>query len=250
MVATAEKGVCWSVLTARGRAGHASMPHEDNAVVTMARAINRLARHRSPVRITKTVSRFLTAASAYDKRVGRLRLAPVPLLGRYVMRKVPDRLVGAMLHNTFAPTVVQGGSKVNIIPGECTLKVDSRVLPGVSKEQWLQELQGVLADLPIHVQPETFHQATESEVDTEFYRAIEEAIKAADPQAVVAPFMVPGATDSRFLRLKGMMSYGILPLAIPQEEIDTVHGVDERISLEAFERGLKITCDIVRKLCT
>jgi acetylornithine deacetylase/succinyl-diaminopimelate desuccinylase-like protein len=250
MVATAEKGVCWSVLTARGRTGHASMPHQDNAVVTMAHAIDRIARYRSPVRITKTVSRFLAAASAYDKRAGRLRFAAVPLLGRYVMRKVPDRLIGAMLHNTFSPTVVQGGSKVNIIPGECTLKVDSRVLPGVSKEQWLDELRSVLAELPVDVQPEQFHEATESEVDTEFYRVIEAAVKAADPDAVVAPFMVPGATDSRFLRPKGMVSYGIMPLALPQEEIDTVHGVDERISLEAFERGLTITCDIVRNFCT
>ena len=249
MVATAEKGVCWSVLTARSRTGHASMPHEDNAVVTVARATNRIARYRSPVRITKTVSRFLTAASAYEKRLGQVRLATVPLLGRHVMRKIPDRFT-AMLHNTFAPTVVQGGSKVNIIPGECTLKLDSRMLPGVTKEQWLRELRGILGELPIDVQPEQFHEATESEVDTEFYRVIEAAIKQADPEAVVAPFMVPGATDSRFLRLKGMVSYGIMPLALPQEEIDTIHGVDERISLEAFERGLTITCDIVRDFCT
>ncbi len=165
------------------------------------------------------------------------------------MRKIPDRFT-AMLHNTFAPTVVQGGSKVNIIPGECMLKVDSRVLPGVTKDQWLRELRDILGELPIAVQPEQFHEATESDPDTDFYRVIEQTIKETDPEAVVAPFMVPGATDSRFLRLKGMVSYGIMPLAIPQEEIDTVHGVDERISLEAFERGLKITCDIVRKLCT
>jgi acetylornithine deacetylase/succinyl-diaminopimelate desuccinylase-like protein len=87
-------------------------------------------------------------------------------------------------------------------------------------------------------------------VDTEFYRVIERTIKEADPEATVAPFMVPGATDSRFLRLKGMVSYGLVPLAIPKEEMDAVHGVDERISVEGFELGLKITCEIVRQMCT
>lgn len=250
MVATAEKGVCWSVLTARGRSGHASMPHDDNAVVKMADAVGRLARHRSPVRITKTVSRFLTAASAYDRRAGMLKLAAVPVLGGWVMKKMPDRMMTAMFHNTFVPTVVQGGKKSNIIPDECTLRVDSRILPGVTKEDWLREIREILAGLPIDIEPEQFSEATESEVDTELYRIAEESIKEADPGAVVAPFMVPGATDSRFLRLKGIMCYGIMPLAVTKEEIDTVHGVDERLSLEAFERGLKITCEIVRKLCT
>jgi acetylornithine deacetylase/succinyl-diaminopimelate desuccinylase-like protein len=250
MLATAEKGVCWSVLTARGRPGHASMPHDDNAVVKMADAAGRLSRHRSPVRITKTVSRFLTAASAYDRRVGILKLAAVPVLGGWVMRKMPDRLITAMFHNTFAPTVIQGGKKSNIIPDECTLKVDSRILPGVSKEDWLREMREILAGLPIDVEPEQFSEATESDVDAELYKVAAESIKEADPDAVVAPFMVPGATDSRFLRLKGIMCYGIMPLAVTKEEIDTIHGVDERLSLEAFERGLRITCEIVRKLCT
>jgi acetylornithine deacetylase/succinyl-diaminopimelate desuccinylase-like protein len=250
MVATAEKGVCWSVLTARGRAGHGSMPHMDNAVIKIASAIDRLARHRSKVRITKTVARFIAAASSYDRRIAFLKLASVPILGELLIRKAQDRFIAAMLRNTFAPTMIHGGTKVNIIPDLCTLEVDSRILPGVTKEAWLREMKEILADLPIEVEQRTFNEATESDVDTEFYRVIERTIKEADPEATVAPFMVPGATDSRFLRLKGMVSYGLVPLAIPKEEMDAVHGVDERISVEGFELGLKITCEIVRQMCT
>jgi len=249
MVATAEKGVCWSVLTARGRSGHASMPHDDNAVVKMADAIDRLSRHRSKVRISKTVSRFIAAASVYDRRISLLKFAATPVLGAFLTRRIPDPYILPMLSNTFAPTVVHGGRKVNIIPDKCTLEVDSRIIPGVSREDWTREITGILDTSSVEVRLDEFHEATESEVDTEFYRVVEQAIKEGDPKAIVAPFMVPGATDSRFLRGKGITCYGLMPLAIPQEEIDTVHGVDERISIEAFEIGLKMTCGIVRNLC-
>jgi acetylornithine deacetylase/succinyl-diaminopimelate desuccinylase-like protein len=249
MVATAEKGVCWSVLTAQGRAGHASMPHDDNAVVKMADAVERLSRYRSRVRITKTVARFIAAASAYERRISRLKFAEVPVLGAFLTRKIPHRFITPMLSNTFAPTVIHGGRKVNIIPDTCTLEVDSRVIPGVTEEDWMDEMKRVLDTGSVEVRLDTFNEATESEVDTEFYRVVEQAIKEGDPKAFVAPFMVPGATDSRFLRRKGITSYGLMPLAISQEEIDTIHGVDERISVEAFETGLKITCEIVSKLC-
>ena len=249
MVATAEKGVCWSVLTARGRAGHASMPHSDNAVVKMANAVDRLSRHQSSVRISKTVSRFIAAASAYDRRISLLKFSATPVVGTFLTERIRDRFITAMLSNTFAPTVIHGGRKVNIIPDTCTLEVDSRIIPGVSKEDWTREITRILDMSSVEIRLGEFHEATESDVDTEFYRVVEQAIKESDPKAIIAPFMVPGATDSRFLRRKGITCYGLMPLAIPQEEIDTVHGVDERISLEAFETGLKITCEIVRKLC-
>ncbi len=249
MVATAEKGVCWSVLTARGRSGHASMPHDDNAVVKMADAVDRLSRHRSRVRISKTGSRFIAAASAYDQCISRLRFAGIPVLGAFLTRKIPYKFIAPMLSNTFAPTVIHGGRKVNIIPDTCTLEVDSRIIPRVSKEDWTSEIKRILDTSSVEVRVGEFHESTESDLDTEFYRVVEQAITESDPKAIVAPFMVPGATDSRFLRRKGITCYGLMPLAIPQEEIDTVHGVDERISVEGFETGLKITCEIVRKLC-
>jgi acetylornithine deacetylase/succinyl-diaminopimelate desuccinylase-like protein len=110
-------------------------------------------------------------------------------------------------------------------------------------------MTGILDTSSVEVRVDEFHEATESEVDTEFYSVVERAIKEGDPKAIVAPFMVPGATDSRFLRRKGITCYGLMPLAIPQEEVDTIHGVDERISIEAFEIGLKMTCEIVRNMC-
>jgi acetylornithine deacetylase/succinyl-diaminopimelate desuccinylase-like protein len=249
MVAAAEKGVCWSVLTARGRSGHASMPHDDNAVVKMAGAVDRLSRHRSRVRISKTVSRFIAAASAYDRRISLLKFAATPVLGAFLTGRIPDPYIPPMLSNTFAPTVIHGGRKVNIIPDTCTLEVDSRIIPGVSKEDWADEITRILDTSSVEVRVGEFHEATESEVDTECYRAVEQAIRESDPKAIVTPFMVPGATDSRFLRRKGITCYGLMPLAIPQEEMDTVHGADERISVEGFETGLKITCEIVRRLC-
>src|SRR3954464_244611 len=70
-IETAEKGIAWLTLTARGRAGHGSMLNNDNAVTALAEAVARVGRHRFPVELIPTVEEFLRAACdalgiAYD----------------------------------------------------------------------------------------------------------------------------------------------------------------------------------------
>ena len=92
-VQTAEKGIAWLRLVARGRPGHGSMRHDDNAVTRLAEAVARIGRHEFPVVLTKTVRQFLEALSEVFER------GPGPRLGgpggdrradRPARRAVPD----------------------------------------------------------------------------------------------------------------------------------------------------------------
>src|SRR6201995_751790 len=64
LVETAEKGMQWMRLTARGQAGHGSMVSDQNAVTALAEAVARIGRHKFPLVLTDTVVQFLTAISA------------------------------------------------------------------------------------------------------------------------------------------------------------------------------------------
>src|SRR5690606_17741887 len=59
LIETAEKGLAWMRLTARGTAGHGSMVNNDNAITELAAAVARLGQHKFPVRLTPAVRTFL-----------------------------------------------------------------------------------------------------------------------------------------------------------------------------------------------
>jgi acetylornithine deacetylase/succinyl-diaminopimelate desuccinylase-like protein len=138
LLQTAEKGMAWLRLTARGTAGHGSMVNPDNAVTELAEAIGRLGRHEWPVRLIPSVQAFLEgAARALDTEFA-------PNDPGQLLSKIGSlsRIIGATLHNTVNPTVLRAGYKVNVVPQTATAEVDGRYLPGY-EEEFLAELDRV-----------------------------------------------------------------------------------------------------------
>jgi acetylornithine deacetylase/succinyl-diaminopimelate desuccinylase-like protein len=150
---TAEKGICWLKLTFKGKPGHASVPHDDNCVVKMAKGIERISAYRSPLRRNLTTELFIKGIAEEQPfpRSWSLRQLLNPLLSRWVEKRIPDPgfkgMAGAILRNTFVPTVVQAGQKTNVIPSECTCQVDCRILPGVTPEMVKEEVHHLLFGL-------------------------------------------------------------------------------------------------------
>mgnify|MGYP001626205161 CR=1 FL=1 len=242
LVQTAEKGVYWFKLRFRGAPGHASMPRSgDNALLKAAEAARRLAR-QPPVDLRPAVrlmlERVLEAQGV--PALARRLLTSRPLAG-LVPRFSGDAaaMVDAMVRNTLAPTVVRGGEKVNVIPSLCELSVDCRLLPGYG-EDWVRGyVSSALAGLSYEMEFIHRDPATESPVGTPLYRAIEAAVRAEVPGALVAPYMSTGGTDSRFFRVAfGSAAYGFVPVRadLPlREMLKMVHGVDERVSIRNVE---------------
>lgn len=256
---TAEKGICWFKLTFRGKPGHGSIPHDDNCIVKMAQAIQRLSSYQSPVRRTRTTEDFIRGI-AEEMKFPQSRVTPWllnPLLSELARRRIPDPglrgLVGAILRNTFVPTVTQGGQKTNVIPSECSCQVDCRILPGVTPAMIEAEVKALLAGIPdwqfeiLQTTP-----ASESPVESPLYPAIARALQTVDPNSKMVPEMLTGATDSRFFRRREIVAYGFQPLAPTDnlaEYLGRVHGHDERISKEFMAFGTKMLYQILNDFC-
>jgi acetylornithine deacetylase/succinyl-diaminopimelate desuccinylase-like protein len=256
---TAEKGICWLKLTFRGKPGHGSVPHDDNCVVKMAKAIERIAAHHSPLRRTLTTEKFIRGIAEEQPfaRAFMMRQLLNPLLSRWVGKRIPDPglrgMVGAILRNTFVPTVIQGGQKTNVIPSECTCQVDCRILPGVDPEMIKAEVKGLLSDFKDYeIEVLQTSPASESPADNDFYRAFAKALQQLDPKAKMVPSLLTGATDSRYFREKGTSAYGFQPMC-PVENLSgylsRVHGHDERISAEDLLFGTRVLYQILKDFC-
>ena len=236
LVETAEKGIAWLKLTARGRAGHGSMVNDDNAVTLLAEAVAAIGRHQFPVRLTKTVRRLLDElADAYGIDVDPDD--PAALLDRLGSLAI---IVGATLRNSAQPTMLQAGYKHNVIPGDAAAFVDGRFLPGY-EDEFLAEIDSLL---PPGVTRE--HLVRDIALETDFEGHLVEAMTAAitehDPGARVVPYCLSGGTDAKAFSLLGIRGYGFAPLQLPPD-LDFAgmfHGVDERVPVDGLRFGARV----------
>ena len=236
LLQTAEKGMAWLRLTARGTAGHGSMIQPDNAVTELAEAIGRLGRHEWPTRLIPSVQAFLAGVcTALD--IEFIPNDPTQALGKI---GAISRVIGATLRNTVNPTVLRAGYKVNVVPQTATAEIDGRFLPGY-EEEFFAELDRVLGP---GVTREFIHNdiAVETTPDGDLYDAMTSALVTEDPGARVIPYCLSAGTDAKSFSRLGMRCFGFTPLRLPPD-LDfsgMFHGVDERVPVDGLRFGVRV----------
>lgn len=236
LIETAEKGMSWLRLTARGRAGHGSMVNDDNAVTRVAAAVARIGAHPWPVRLTPTMEVLLACVAEVAGT------AATPDNAEALVEEFGGaaRMLGAVLRNTANPTMLGAGYKVNVIPSEATAHVDGRFLPGFEDEFFATLAQ--LCGEGIDVQPVAQQPPWEMPCDGTLVDAMTSALVAEDPDALVAPYLMSGGTDAKYFGRLGIRTYGFTPLRLPDDLDFTAlfHGVDERVPTDALEFGARV----------
>jgi len=236
LIQTAEKGLAWMRLTARGVAGHGSLIQHANAVTEIAETVARIGRHEWPVRLTPSARAFLMAACEalgldFENNGWREALEKIGPLAR---------MVGATTTNTANPTVLDAGYKVNVVPDVATAQVDGRVLPGC-EDEFLTEIDSMLGP---GVRREFIHHdiALETTFDGDLCDAMTAALLAADPDAKVVPYCMSGGTDAKALSRLGIRCFGFAPLRLPADLdfFGMFHGVDERVPVDALRFGVGV----------
>jgi acetylornithine deacetylase/succinyl-diaminopimelate desuccinylase-like protein len=236
LLQTAEKGIAWLRLTARGKAGHGAMLNPENAVTELAETVAALGRHEWPERLIPTTRAFLEAACAalgVDFDMNELRLS-IAKLGPI------SRVIGATLRNTVNPTGLSAGYKVNVVPQTASAEVDGRFLPSY-EEEFFAEIDRLLGP---HVEREFVHRdiAVETTFDGALCEAMVGALRAEDPGAGVMPYCLSGGTDAKSFSRLGIRCFGFAPLRLPSD-LDfsgMFHGIDERVPVDALAFGTRV----------
>lgn len=237
----AEKGSYWCTLRVRGTPGHASQPlRTDNAVVKAAAVVHRLATHRGDPHLHQTWRDFVVGLDL-PAEFARVLLDPASLEDFCAQSDQLGlaRMAHACTHTTFAPTVIRGGSKTNVIPDSTDIQVDIRTLPGESEATVRAQLDTILGDLAADVEviAASDDPATASPTETPLVDAIRAVCGRFYPGSKIVPTLMVGATDARFFRRKGVPSYGfgLFSQAMSFEQYATMfHGDDERVDMESL----------------
>jgi acetylornithine deacetylase/succinyl-diaminopimelate desuccinylase-like protein len=239
-VFVAEKGTHWCTLRVSGTAGHASAPYRtDNALVTAAEVVRRIAAFHPPTDIHDIWRTFLAGMGYPDELVAPL-LDPERFEEACAALPVAmARQFHACTHTTFAPTVVRGGTKTNVIPDQVDLELDVRTLPGQTGDEVRALLDEALGDLAPRVEVVAAHDdpSTSSPIDTPLWDALARVTAGFYPESAIVPYMTAGATDARFFRRAGIPSYGfgLFSTDMSFEQYGSMfHGDDERVDVESL----------------
>jgi acetylornithine deacetylase/succinyl-diaminopimelate desuccinylase-like protein len=237
-VITGEKGAFWCTMTVRGTPGHASQPlRTDNALVKAAEVVRRLAEHDTPADLHEAWRRFVSGIGLPPdfseplldpERIGAF-CETLPALGL-------ARQAHACTHTTVAPTMMQAGTKLNVIPDRVTLQVDIRTLPGWDLARVEDMLHDALGDLAgdVEIAWHSTDVATTSPTETPLWDALETVARQSYPDAACVPFLTVGATDARFFRRLGTVAYGfgLFSTRLSFEQYAAMfHGIDERVDV-------------------
>lgn len=250
-VMVGEKGGAARSLRVRGVPGHGSAPWGTrNAGVIAAEAVTRLARFRGPTVITPQWRAYAEALDL-DPEIRAAVTDPARFFEGVDALGELNGFAHASTHTTISPNVIRAGEKANVIPGEATVQLDIRILPGVTRDDVHGYLREALGDLLEHIDIEGdwFGESTISPTDTPLFAALGSAVRRAYPGAELLPMLGIGGTDGRFYRRRGIPAYGF---GVLSERWDygtfrrLFHGHDERIDLASLGLTVHALDHVVR----
>lgn len=254
-VETAEKGSARFKIRTTGDPGHGSVPHENNAIIKLAELLSKVRGKQPPVHFTATLRGYIEGlASAQPSELADLLRAVLEdestasaAIDRLPIDEHLKRELHAMSRNTIAPTMINVGSQINVIPSEAVAYLDSRLLPGQTLDSYLQELHAIFGeDCEIEfVDPSI---ALEADPASPLFEVIKEVVSVHAPEASVIPTMLTGGTDAKHVSRLGTKVYGFSPeLYDGMLGWGGVHGHDERIGVQAMQWGARVMYEIVEK---
>jgi acetylornithine deacetylase/succinyl-diaminopimelate desuccinylase-like protein len=255
-IQVAEKSICWLRMRAYGEPGHGSMPHGNNPVILLAQAIEKIQRVRHlPVHLSPTFLQMIDSAGSQLKfPLGSLTGA---LHSPFLMNLLLNNLKGpssnylrALVTNTVSPNILHAGSKINVIPSVAEAEIDSRLVPGQSPADVIREIQHIVGKT-IEIEEVYCTGGAQFSTETPLYKLLEKRTRQMDPEGLVIPMLMPGATDACQYKQAGITVYGFTPgvLSAGMEILQMAHGHNERMPISYIESGLPVLWDVVAEFC-
>ncbi|MGI6251179.1 MAG: M20 family peptidase [Anaerolineaceae bacterium] len=240
LIGVSEKGYLTLRLKARVPGGHSSMPPKQTAIGALSLAIAALESNPFPQRLE--VAQFMLSHMGKEVPfVMRMALANPWLFGGVVKRSlasVPS--TNAITRTTIAPTVIQAGHTENVLPAEAEALVNFRIMAGDTIQDVYERVRAIVEDDVVKVEPShgdsligpnSWNPTPVADVDSPLYEGLVELVMATFPGAVVAPFMMTGGTDARHYTPICQNAFRFTPFFLKPEDIASVHGVNERLSI-------------------
>jgi carboxypeptidase PM20D1 len=255
LVGIEEKGFFSAALRVEQKPGHASQPPDIQAAAVLARALQRLAAHPFPWKLTSTTEAFFKNLAPHAAGPVRFAMARARTLGPLFFKAAAvSPATRALLRTTMAMTQLEGSAADNVMPSEVRAVINLRLLPPWTVETAAERLNAVIADERVKISP--YGLATDpvpaapgqAAMEGPGWKEIRDAVEKTFPGIPVLPFLMLATTDSRHYQKLSDRIFRFSPQKLNPEELSRIHGHDERISLENLENCLSFYSRILEQL--
>lgn len=245
MIGVAEKGYTTLKLTVSlTEGGHSSMPPKQTAIGILSDAITELEENPFPARIdgaSRGLLEYVGPEMPFPFKMVFANLWLTKGLLKYQFSQSPAS--SALIRTTTAPTIIRAGLKDNVLPSTAEAKINFRILPGETVESVLAQVRKTISDDRVKVEQDNTsfgeNPSPVSSTNTFGFRVIQKSILEVFPNAIVAPALVIGATDSRHYTSVSDNIYRFLPIQLSNEDLSRFHGKDERVSVENYKNAIR-----------
>lgn len=249
LVGIAEKGYLSLQLTVETPGGHSSTPPEHTAIGILSGAIRRLEREPFPSKLaepTRQFFEFIGPEMAWPQKIITANLWLFAPLLKSQLEKSP--LTSAMIRTTQAATMFESGVKENVLPTKARAVVNIRILTGETIAGVVDRLSGVIEDSTIKITPLSIRiePSPVSNIESNSFKQLHRTVREIMPEALVAPFLLIAATDSRHYEALTKNIFRFLPIVIGPEDTRRYHGINERISIDDYERCVRFFGQLIR----
>lgn len=249
VVGIAEKGYLSIELQTEAPGGHSSAPPDSTSIEVLNEALERLLDNPLQSRLDGVTGRMLAYVAPEVQWPLRLALANQWLAApgiRWALNRKPS--TKAAIRTVQVPTRLNAGVKDNVVPSSATATINYRILPSQSVDQVLTHVRATLGNVPVTIETGQASEPTPvSDVDGAPFRVLQRTIReVTSDSVVVAPYLVPGATDSRHYADATDHVYRFLPYTLTPEDRGRIHGTDERISIDDYRTLVRFYVQFLR----
>lgn len=255
LIGTQEKGYLSVKIAASTRGGHSSMPPKQTAIFTLAEALRRIQATPFPAAIDGSAAKMFDSIAADMRWPEKLLFANRELFAPLIIASLEGSNGGnALIRTTIAPTMLNAGSKDNVLPETATAVLNLRLHPRDSVEAALTHIDSAIAGLRVdgtHLTIEPLHnfdgnRSSNSSLDNAAFVALSQTIKNNFPDALVAPYLMVAASDARHYRQLSDRIYRFSPIRLHNEELSRIHGRDERIAVSSYIEAIHFYAEFIR----
>ena len=244
MIGISERGSGTMRVRAVGQPGHSSMPPRETAVSLAAEAVNRI--HDMPIERGLEGGPALGMMRALAPELtltNRMAVSNEWLFGPMLRQRMAGNPAAqALMGTTIAPTMINGGSRPNVLPGEAIAMINFRIHPRDQSADLLRRARQAVADLDgvtVDWSEEPREASSISSTTSSSYALLAALSGDILPDAPVAPGLVLAGTDSRHYSEVAENVYRYQPIMLTAEDLEMPHGLNERISVDNLDRMIR-----------
>ncbi len=230
--------------------GHGAVPPSSYVVQDKVQALNKLTERSRKVIFSESTRNMFFELGKLEGGFRGLALRKLCLFRPLVvpaMRR--EEIIYSLITNTVSITGINTPEgPPNLIPQEITTVLDCRLLPETNTDKFIEKIRELLDidSLEIDIKREGIN-APPTSLDN-YYTYMKDALLEVYSGAGVIPILAPASNDNNYFRAHGIPTYGILPVFIPVHLLESIHNVDERLPIDALEKGLAVYRELIKGL--